>query len=184
MRFHTLLISSLILALCAFHLGCENTPEEPNIHPDGADAGMTDVYSNAIHISELSSSGDDPIELFNWSFDSEVDISGWLLTDDLAKDAEASTYDAILDDSELVFAEGTVLGPRSYLVINKGEESNQHPFGLSGDGDTVTLMNPAGEIAYQVTYAAGDANISYCQLPESEWLTDPDPQSLSSACQN
>ena len=185
MRLNTVPFLTFICILSISSLGCENTPEEPQIHPDGpdagtqahdnSDAGVNIVYSENVGINELSSSGDDPIELFNIGFEDDVDLSGWLLTDELAEGADAASYDAILDDSELVFPGGTLLAARGYLVINKGEADGQHPFGLSGDGDTVTLMNPAGAIVQQVTYAAGDAEKSYCRLPESQWLTDPDP---------
>ena len=119
MRLNTIPFLNFICILSISSVGCENTPEEPQIHPDGpdagthvhdnTDAGMNIVYSEAVGINELSSSGDDPIELFNISLEDDVDLSGWLLTDELAEGADAASYDAILDDSELVFPEGTLL---------------------------------------------------------------------------
>jgi hypothetical protein len=122
-----------------------------------ADACTTD---SELVLNELNATSDD-IEIFNGS-DTEVDLSGWVLTDD---EVDAA-YDPTVDLAELVFAPGTTLAPGAYLVVSVGLGPGQHPFGLGLNGDTITLADPAGPtVIDQVTYDDGDATISYCRQP-------------------
>jgi hypothetical protein len=117
-------------------------------------------------INELESV-DDQIELYNGGPD--IDISGWILTDA----AGGPGYDPDADVESLTFATGTELAAGAYFLIPKGTLKNQHPFGLGADGDTVTLMRPNFSIADQVKYGPGEADISYCRIPDGpdgEWM--------------
>lgn len=130
-----------------------------------ADGCTTD---SEIVLNEIDAT-DDNIEIFNGS-GVAVDISGWVLTDDDV----AAAYEAAVDTAELVFAPGTMLDAGEYLVVPVGLGPGQHPFGLGLGGDTITLLDPAGGITIidHVTYADGDATISYCRQPNGpggEW---------------
>jgi Lamin Tail Domain len=118
-------------------------------------------------LNELSSITDD-IEIFNGSA-VDVDLTGLVLTDDEV----GADYAVSLDTAELVFPAGTVLAPGEYLVIPPGLGPGQHPFGLGAMGDRVTLLDPSPlTIIDQVTYGAGQADVSWCRLPNGpggEW---------------
>lgn len=128
----------------------------------------------AVVINELSSSSPDPVELFN-SGGSVVDISGWILTDDPV----GPDYDPALDAEELVFAEGTVLAPGEYLVVEAGMLPGEHPFGLSGGGDQVSLVRLDPLVVIDVVaYGDGEAATSYCRQPNGPggtWTPDCTP---------
>lgn len=137
------------------------------------DASSCTTTSDLV-INELESTNDD-IELFNGG-DADVDMSGWILTD--AK-VDAS-YDATVDDAELVFADGTTLAAGDYLVVALGVGAGQHPFGLDTQGDTVTLVDPGPPLTIidQVTYEDGAAMTSYCRQPNGPgglWMADCTP---------
>ena len=126
----------------------------------GCDSG------SALVINELESTNDD-IELYN-AGNAPIDISGWILTDDLVD----PNYDPALDTEKAVFAAQTTIAAKGFLVVPKGANVNQHPFGLSAGGDTVTLLKPNLELVDQVSYAAAEADVSYCRLPDGpggEW---------------
>ena len=111
-------------------------------------------------INELEAITDD-LEIYNGG-DTAVDLSGWILTDDIIR----ADYNAQDDLAELVFAPGTMLGPGEYLVIPVGVGAGQHPFGLGTQGDTVALVSPSPlTVIDQVTYQSGEATVSYCRQP-------------------
>ncbi len=125
---------------------------------------------STVAINELEST-DDKIELYNAGA-AMVDISGWILTDDVVDAA----YDPEADLEKLVFAD-TVLAPKEFLIIAKGMLEGQHMFGLGGS-DTVTLLKADLSIVGQVTYAEGAAAVSYCRLPDGPsgaWMADCSP---------
>lgn len=111
-------------------------------------------------INELES-GADQIELYNAGAQA-LNLSGWILTDD----AVDPNYDPMADTEKLVFAAGTTIAAKQFLVVAKGVGPGQHPFGLSADGDTVTLLRPDLTVVDQVTYGANQAAVSYCRLPD------------------
>jgi hypothetical protein len=131
-----------------------------------------------IVINELESTGDD-IELYNAGAE-DIDISGWIMTDD---DVDGA-YDPLVDTEELTFAAGTIIGAGEYLVVPAGMGENQHPFGLSGSGDQVTLAQVGPVVVYDsVTYGMGEAATSYCRQPNGPggtWTIDCTP-SMGSA---
>jgi Lamin Tail Domain len=129
---------------------------------------------SVVVLNEIASSGDDEIELFNAGSRS-VDLSGWMLTDDLASPDDR--YDPDADLEKLVFADGTVLAVGEYLVVIKGVAPG-HPFGLGTDGDNVTLLDAQAEVIDFVGYGANEAVDSYCRIPDGptgEWQPDCTP---------
>lgn len=117
--------------------------------------------SSSILINEVESSdasgGNDRVEIINIS-DTDIDISGWYITDDKGKERvdESSTYPLI---------ENTTLKAGEVLVL---EETVNFDFGL-GTGDTVTLYNANGE---QVdTYSwSGHAAGTYSRTSTGEFV--------------
>lgn len=123
-------------------------------------------------INELESTNDE-IELFNAGAD-PLDMAGWILTD-RAFDA---TYDPVDDLEKLVFAAGTKLMPGQFMVVAKGDLAGQHPFGLSSNGDTVTLLKPDLTPVSQVSYGADQAALSFCRIadgPAGSWSSGCKP---------
>ncbi len=118
------------------------------------------VMGDALVLNELEATGDD-IELYN-AGNAPIDVSGWILTDDVVD----PNYDPMADPEKLVFAAQSTIPAKGFLVIPKGMNVNQHPFGLGAAGDTVTLLRPNLELVDQVSYAAGEADVSYCRLPD------------------
>jgi len=123
------------------------------------DAAMC-VSDSAVALNELEST-DDQIELYN-AGNQVIDLSGWILTDDLVD----QDYDPAADLEKLVFAPQTTLAAKQFLVVAKGKGVGEHIFGLGAGGDTVTLLMPNLEVVDQVTYAADEAAQSYCRLPD------------------
>jgi len=131
------------------------------------DASMC-TTDNEVAINELESTMDD-IEIYN-AGNAPVDLSGWILTDDMVD----QDYDPMLDVEKLVFPPQTSVAAKQFLVVKKGNLPNQHIFGLSADGDTVTLLEPNLSVVDQVSYGLGEAMVSYCRLPDGPggtWTT-------------
>jgi hypothetical protein len=123
------------------------------------DASMCETESEVV-INELESVLDQ-IEIHN-AGDAAVDMSGWILTDDMV----GPGYDPVADTEKLEFPDGASLGPGEFLVVTKGMNPGQHPFGLSDAGDTVSLLLPSLDAVDQVSYGAGEAAVSYCRVPD------------------
>ncbi|MCY1059417.1 lamin tail domain-containing protein [Nannocystis sp. SCPEA4] len=125
-----------------------------------------------VAINELEAI-DDRIELHNAGAEA-VDLSGWILTDRFGE----AGYDPASDGEKLVFAVGTELAAGGYLVVGKGDLAGQHPFGLSSDGDAVTLVQADLTPVDHVTYEPQQAEISFCALPDGPggtWRADCTP---------
>ncbi len=126
-------------------------------------------------INELTSSDTDDIEIHN-AGKTEADLSGWVLTDDLA--APDDPYDLAADTEAFVFADGTTLAPGAFVVIPGGKEAGQHLFGLSGEGDAVSLLDPDLAVVDFVEYGLDEAATSYCRMPDGPtgaWQADCAP---------
>lgn len=132
------------------------------------DTGTDDTASPVV-INEFTSSDDDTVELYNRS-DADVDLSGWILTDDAFV---MEHYDSTADEEKYVFPTGTVLAPGQYLLLTKGDGEDQHPFGIKSGGETLTLISADGEKMDQVTYQTDQAADSFCRLPDGSdaWQT-------------
>ena len=103
----------------------------------------------AIVINEVTSAGDDQIELYN-AGDSALDLSMWFVAD--------SNYPAEVD-SRYIFADGTMIGAGEFLVLTKDVE---HTFGVGKD-DTITLYDASGAAMDQVSIPTDAAEVSYCR---------------------
>ncbi len=128
----------------------------------------TATGSEIVVLNEIISIDTDDIELYNPGARA-VDLGGWTLTDDLA--APDDPYDPKTDLERLVFADGTMIGAGEWLVIPAGDPPG-HLFGLSGDGDTVTLLDGELAVVDFVAYGLDEAAVSYCRIPdgpEGEW---------------
>ena len=117
------------------------------------DAGMV---TRAIVINEVSSSGDDVIELKNVGFES-LDLSGWYVTDDSYDPADSTTF-----DKRYVLPAGISLAAGAYLALYK---NTNHTFGLGGD-DAVFLYDLNDELIDSCDWAADEASVSYCRIPD------------------
>jgi hypothetical protein len=113
--------------------------------PGSDDAGdVRDIYNeniSSVRITEVSAAGSayyapegvfcDWVELYNSSKES-VDISGYILTDNIGND-------------KFAFPEGTVIAPESYVIVYCNSEitdPNVAPFRISGlGGETVILKD-------------------------------------------
>ncbi len=123
------------------------TPGRPNQAPD----------AGTVRVNEVSSAGDDPIELYNPG-DEPVELGGWHLTDARGDDSQ----------ERYTFPVGTTLAPGAFLVLRKDQD---HAFGLGAD-DAVVLYDDAG-IVDLVDWAAGDAGVSFCRVPDGEGAPKP-----------
>ena len=114
---------------------------------------------------------DDWVELHNRS-SVDVDMEGCALTDDPANPARY-----------LLFARGSVIPARSYLVVFADEQPRQGPlhapFKLGADGDMLVLMDPDGNALDQVGFGPQPADLSLGRMPDAQGpfmeLTTPTP---------
>ncbi len=107
----------------------------------------------AVAINEVSSSGDDPIELFGIA--PSVDLSGWYLVD--------GGYDPNIPNGDHRYDFGaTQIAAGERLVLHKGID---HAFGL-GDADSVSLYDAGDLLRDRVEWTAGTATVSYCRIPD------------------
>lgn len=131
-------------------LGC-------NAACDGFDtAGCFTTTATTVVLNEVTSSGDDQIELYNTT-GGIIDLSGWAVADDGYVAGDPTTADHLY-----TLAAGRQIDPFEHLVLVKGTD---HPFGL-GSSDGVRLFDAAGVLVNEVTWATGDAATSYCRSPD------------------
>jgi hypothetical protein len=126
-------------------------------------------------LNEVTAAGDDAVEIFNYGTRS-FDLSAYILTDDLADPGDPYDFDADLE--KLVLPPATVLDPGDYLVVVQGAGADEHPFGLATTGDAITLLTPGLVVVDFVAYGDGEADASYCRLPDGPdgaWTADCTP---------
>lgn len=120
--------------------------------PGGAEAVRPNRYA-AVVINELLAHTDDPavdfVEWFNHSTQA-VDVSGCILTDDLAT-------------NRFRFPTGSVLQPRSYLVFDQ----TQLGFRLDAAGETLWLFDPdRTRIVDAVRFGAQESGVPLGRFPD------------------
>lgn len=130
----------------------------------GASADAPADRSETIVVNEILAHSDvsDAVELFNLG-EMPVDISGWMLTDDLAK---APSLWARIPDR-------TVLAPGAYYVSRQVDETHGNwSFGLSEAGETLYLLlpDPTGGLplsVQQVAFGASPNDVSFVRYVDS-----------------
>lgn len=127
-----------------------------NADCEGYDVSGCVVGTLQVFINEVTSTGDDQIELINLEA-TDVDLEGWSVTDDGWDPADPTT-----DDHRYTLPTGTTIGAGGYLVLVKNFD---HLFGLGGS-DSVTLYDAADAVADTVTWATDAADPSYCRSPD------------------
>jgi hypothetical protein len=110
------------------------------------DAAGCTARAAGVVINEVTSAGDDNIELFNGT-EAAVDLGGWMLMDD--------------GGGSYLIAPNTTLEAGAYMVFVKDVH---HTFGLGGS-DAVILLNAEGSEVDRIAWATGQAAVSYCRRP-------------------
>ncbi len=133
-------------------IGCEDRGFGGGSPACGADCAALDYAScNAraagLVINELTSTGDDRVELLNGG-EAEAALGGLTLTD-----AGGGTF---------TFADGEVLAPGARRVLVRDVD---HTFGL-GDSDGLTLASADGTVLDRVRWGSGEAVVSLCRRPD------------------
>lgn len=139
----------LLIAMAVAACGESNGDDDKDGLLPRDDAGLIDQRADGLVINEVSSKGDDEIELYNRGAET-IDLTGFYVTDEKLDIPTA-----------YVFPSGTKLGPGEYLVLRKGEH---HEFGL-GNADAVALFAPDHELVDKTEWVDGEAQISWCRMP-------------------
>lgn len=112
-------------------------------------------------VSEVTSSGDDQIELFN-AGDAPAMLQGWRVVDSGYDLMSPPTTAENMNQSYALPA--TTLMPGAYLVLVKDTD---HSFGL-GKSDEVLLLNAASEVVDRTGVWPDDAaQVSWCRVGEA-----------------
>lgn len=138
-------------------------------------SGCTLAPVLGVVLNEVTAAGDDAIEIFNYGT-RPFDLSAYILTDDLADPGDPYDFDADLE--KLVIPPATVLEPGDFLVVIQGGGTDEHPFGLATTGEAVALLTPGLWVVDFVAYGDGEADASYCRLPDGPagaWTADCTP---------
>lgn len=122
------------------------------------DTSACEAPSAPVVINEVTSAGDDQIELLNRT-DASIDLSGWSLRDD--------------NDNVWTFPSGRTIEAGAYLVLVKGID---HDFGVGSD-DLVALRDADGAAIDLCDWQEGDALISFCRQPDAVGGFAPCPAS-------
>ena len=101
-------------------------------------------------INEVTSEGDDAIEIVNRGA-TTADLSGWSVTDDQPT------------NNRWTFPAGSSIAAGQRRVLRKDIE---HTFGLGG-ADKVSLWDATGALVDETTWNSGQANPSWCRLPDA-----------------
>lgn len=121
-------------------------------------------YPSQVYINELLPSPEGPdkenewIEIFNE--DNDFNLSGWQITDVLGKTQVYS------------FSQGTIIKNNDFLVL----PGSLTKITLNNDGDSVLLVNPAGETIDSVSFEKSPQGKSYSKINnEWTWSSSPTP---------
>ncbi|MBX7243036.1 MAG: CotH kinase family protein, partial [Bacteroidia bacterium] len=99
---------------------------------------------------------DDWVELYNLTTQ-DIDLTGYTLSDDS------------LNYTKWRFTSGTILPASGYLIVWADEDAGQGDlhanFKLSGDGESLYLMNPSYQMVDQVHFGAQVTDMGYARVP-------------------
>jgi hypothetical protein len=113
----------------------------------GLDHGSCTPRVAGLVLNEMTSSGDDRIELLNGT-SAEVDLGGFTLSDD--------------GGGSHALPAGTTLAAGARLVLVRDVD---HGFGL-GDSDGLTLRDASGAVVDAARWGSGEAVVSFCRRPD------------------
>jgi hypothetical protein len=126
------------------------------------------VSGNQTGATDENGDYEDWIELVNIG-DAAADLTGWGLND------------AIDEKDPWPFPETQALNPGERLIIWADDDAKDGPlhadFKLSGDGETLSLLNPDGEVVEEVSFPALDDDQAYARLPDGDgdWALSDTP---------
>lgn len=158
----SLIYSSLTLGACS-GAKVEDETDHPSADAGAdtsadaaADAGVdAEASSAAVVINEVTSDGDDTIELYNVG-DERADLSGWYIVDD-AYDIDTGEP----ADHRYEFDDGEELAAGAYLVLTKDVE---HTFGVGKD-DALRLFDADDKLVDSADWPDQAAETSWCRIP-------------------
>lgn len=144
MKYAKLFFTAALIAGAALTTGCKED-REPADEP-------SDVQG--LFVNEVCSGGTDWIEFHN-ATDTDINLSGYHVQDNKGT------------DEEYTFPEGSSIGPKSFLVIEEGT----FEFGISGDGDSITLLDEKYAKIDEVTIPAMEDGFTYSRIEDggSSW---------------
>jgi Lamin Tail Domain len=121
------------------------------------------VAGNQTGATDEAGQNEDWIELLNIG-DAAADLTGWGLTDSFG------------EKEPWPFPETQALNPGERLIIWADEDLDDGPlhadFKLSGDGETLSLVNPDEEATDEVSFPALDDDQAYARLPDGDGAWD------------
>ncbi|MBK9649465.1 MAG: lamin tail domain-containing protein [Deltaproteobacteria bacterium] len=121
------------------------------------------VAGNETGATDEAGQNEDWIELLNIG-DAAAELTGWGLTD------------ALGEKEPWRFPEAQALNPGERLLIWADEDIDDGPnhadFKLSGDGETLSLVNPDDELIDAVSFPALNDDQAYARLPDGEGAWD------------
>lgn len=125
---------------------------------NGTQVTVNEVCSKNTTYKAADGSCYDWIELYN-NGKTEADISGWGLTDKAEK------------PYKYAFPDGTHIAAGGRLLVFCDSDAAKNdtkiaPFGLSSDGETITLTDKTGNAVQTISFGAIPADSSYGQYPE------------------
>lgn len=119
-------------------------------------SGCSSVVAATVVVNEVNASTPDTVEFFNPGTQA-VDLTGWTFIDDN------------LNNPPYAFPSGTTIAAGGYLVVTQATDAG-FPLifvepGLGSSGDMVRLRDPGGNVVSQTQWAAGQAAVSWCRIP-------------------
>jgi len=113
------------------------------------------VADNASGFYDEAGETPDWVELYNPT-DSDVDLGGWFLTDNLEGELESP------------FPEGLIVpaGGHRMLFADEGEGADHLPFSLSADGESLGLFGPDGYPVDRIVWTRVSADIGAARSPD------------------
>lgn len=145
-------IASLLGTMASFPLSSANAAEQGSIV-------INEVCAKNTEFAAPDGNFYDYIELYNSSSES-IDISGYGLSDNAEK------------PDKFKFSDGTVIKAGEHLLVYCNskeftlEGKNTAFFGLSTDGETLTLTDKSGNAADTISFGLIEANVSYGRMSD------------------